>query len=350
MEGSEFWEQATCSIYPSIPRIDNEDKKENIKVMDKVQSDEIPNVKFPPDDKSTMLYGDHAPSMFKNKGPGCMTFLSSLYSIISDPDFLKTLEHLIKEDHAPSLFDNKVPGCTTILSRLYSIINDPDFLKTLEHLITGNHAPSLFDNKVPGCTTFLSSLYSIINDPDFLKTLEHLITGDPAPPLFDNKVPGCMTFMSSLYSIINDPDFLKTFEHLIKGDHAPAIFKNKLPGCMPLSSLCSIFIHPDFLKTLEYLITVSVQEFLFQLTLLAILLDKAAKVKYLTKPGRNRGICLKVFLLSNEGAHAYNGNGAFFGKPRRQKYIPLMEHGEPEPGFEVNRIVVYKPTYIYCNT
>ncbi|XP_053397488.1 uncharacterized protein LOC123551960 isoform X3 [Mercenaria mercenaria] len=310
MEGSEFWEQATCSIYPSIPRIDNEDKKENIKVMDKVQSDEIPNVKFPPDDKSTMLYGDHAPSMFKNKGPGCMTFLSSLYSIISDPDFLKTLEHLIKEDHAPSLFDNKVPGCTTILSRLYSIINDPDFLKTLEHLITGNHAPSLFDNKVPGCTTFLSSLYSIINDPDFLKTLEHLITGD----------------------------------------HAPAIFKNKLPGCMPLSSLCSIFIHPDFLKTLEYLITVSVQEFLFQLTLLAILLDKAAKVKYLTKPGRNRGICLKVFLLSNEGAHAYNGNGAFFGKPRRQKYIPLMEHGEPEPGFEVNRIVVYKPTYIYCNT
>ncbi|XP_053391596.1 death domain-containing protein CRADD-like [Mercenaria mercenaria] len=29
-----------------------------------------------------------------------------------------------------------------------------------------------------------------------------------------------------------------------------------------------------------------------------------------------------------------------------------MEHGEREPasGFEVNRIVVYKPIYIYCNT
>ncbi|XP_053397501.1 uncharacterized protein LOC123551957 isoform X2 [Mercenaria mercenaria] len=220
MKVPKYWKYVSCSTYTPIHSIYDEDEKAEIKVMDKVQSDEIPNVEFPPDDdKSTML--------------------------------------------------------------------------------NGNHAPDIFD-------------------------LEFFI-GIAFPP------------------IINDPDFVKALEHFIKGDNAPS--RSFIEEC---SWMYYLFYDP--VGTTEH--TVTLQVILIRLVSMAILLDKAAKVKYLTRPGRNRGICIKVFLLSNEGAHAYNGNGAFFGRPRRQEYIPLMEHDETEPasGFEVNRIVVFKPTYIYCNT
>ncbi|XP_053391589.1 uncharacterized protein LOC128554337 [Mercenaria mercenaria] len=62
-------------------------------------------------------------------------------------------------------------------------------------------------------------------------------------------------------------------------------------------------------------------EFFIRLVLLAILFGNAAKLKDLTRPRKNRICCVKVFLLSNEGAHAYNGNGTCLTKHRRAERI-----------------------------